>query len=93
MIANDAELTVVREQRAHVEAALDSIRRDVKPKNEKMYHLMAESYIDMLQTLQSDIDAYLGINVKEGDKIASLAMVAPEEAVEEEAVEETPAQP
>jgi DNA gyrase subunit A len=33
------------------------------------------------------------MGLKEGDKIASLAMVAPEEAVEEETVEETPAQP
>jgi hypothetical protein len=60
MITNDAQLAVVRGQLAHVEAALDSIRRDVKPKNEKMYDLMAESYIEMLQSLRSEIDAYLG---------------------------------
>jgi len=33
------------------------------------------------------------MGLKEGDRIASLAMVAPEEAVEEETPEETPAQP
>ncbi len=61
MITNDAELSVVRQQLGRVEAALDSLRRDVKPKNESMYELLAESYIDMLQSLRADIDAYLGI--------------------------------
>jgi hypothetical protein len=61
MIKNDAELEVVRSQLGRVEAALDSLRRDVKPKNENMYALMAESYIDLLQALRADIDAYLGI--------------------------------
>ena len=61
MIKNDAELEVVRSQLGRVEAALDSLRRDVKPKNEKMYALMAESYIDLLHALRADIDAYLGI--------------------------------
>ena len=60
MITNDAELEVVRKQLARAEAALDSLRREVKPKNEKMYNLMAESYIDMLRALRSDIDTYLG---------------------------------
>src|SRR5579872_3462746 len=61
MITNDAELEVVRKQLARVEAALDSLRREVKPKNEKTYHLMAETSIDLLQSLRSEIDAYLGI--------------------------------
>jgi hypothetical protein len=61
MIKNDAELEVVRSQLGRVEAALDSLRRDVKPKNENMYALMAESYIDLLHSLRADIDAYLGI--------------------------------
>src|SRR5262249_23620427 len=54
-------LEVVRSQLGRVEAALDSLRRDVKPKNENMYALMAESYIDLLHALRADIDAYLGI--------------------------------
>jgi hypothetical protein len=61
MITNDAELEVVRKQLGRVEAALDSLRREVKPKNEKLYELLAESYIDLLQSLRADIDAYLGI--------------------------------
>jgi hypothetical protein len=61
MITNDAELEVVRKQLGRVEAALDSLRRDVKPKSEKMYDLMAESYIEMLRSLRKDVDAYLGV--------------------------------
>jgi hypothetical protein len=61
MITNDAELEVVRKQLARVEAALDSLRREVKPKNEKTYQLMAETSIDLLHALRSEIDAYLGI--------------------------------
>jgi DNA-binding FrmR family transcriptional regulator len=33
MIRNDQQLTVVREQLQRVEAALDSLRRDVLPQN------------------------------------------------------------
>jgi DNA replicative helicase MCM subunit Mcm2 (Cdc46/Mcm family) len=58
---NDAELKVVRRQLGRVETALASLRRDVKSTNEKMYEVMAESYIDLLQSLRADIDAYLGV--------------------------------
>ena len=61
MITNDEELEIVRRQLKRAESALDSLRHDVKPKNEELYHLMAESYIDMLLSLRTDIDAYLGI--------------------------------
>jgi hypothetical protein len=61
MITNDSELEIVRRQLTHVEAALASLRRDVRPKSEKMYQLLAESYIDMLQSLRADIDKYQGI--------------------------------
>jgi hypothetical protein len=61
MITNDAELQITRERLGLVEAALDSLRRDVKSKNERLYALMAESYIDLLLSIRGDIDAYLGI--------------------------------
>lgn len=61
MIQNDSQLAVVREQLDTAEAAIDALRRDVRPKNKQMYDLMAESYIDMLLELRAEIDAYLGI--------------------------------
>jgi hypothetical protein len=61
MITNDAELEVVRRQLEHAEAALESLRRDVKPKNEKTYEVMAVSYLDLVQSFRAEIDAYLGV--------------------------------
>lgn len=61
MIKSEKQLEIVREQLASAQAALDSIRREVRPKSEKMYQLMAESYIDMVLSLRAEIDAYLGI--------------------------------
>lgn len=61
MIQNANELALTRAQLRRVEAALDDLREDVKPKNERLYHAMAESYIDLILDLRADIDAYLGI--------------------------------
>ena len=61
MIRNDEVLKVVREQLARAEGALESIRRDVLPKNPQMYALMSESYIDTILKLRGEIDNYLGI--------------------------------
>jgi hypothetical protein len=61
MITSDAELEVVRKQLGRVEAALESLRRDVRPRNVKTYELMAESYVELLRSLRADVDAYLGI--------------------------------
>ena len=62
MIQNDDQLSVVREQLSLAESALESLRRDMLPKNEKMYHLMSESYIDTIKELRGQVDTYLGIN-------------------------------
>ena len=55
----DGQLKVMRDQLARIESALESIRRDVLPQNEKLYNLMAESYIDTIIELKNQIDAYL----------------------------------
>ncbi len=59
MITNDAELAVVREQFRLADSALESLRETVRPKSERTYRLMAESYIDMLQKLRAEIIDYL----------------------------------
>ena len=58
MIANDKELQVVINQLRLAESALESIRRDVKPKSEAKYELMAEAYLDQIAKLQAEIGAY-----------------------------------
>jgi hypothetical protein len=60
MIRNEQQLTVVREQLRRVEAALDSLRRDVLPQNADLYHLMAEPCLDTIGELRGQIDAYPG---------------------------------
>ncbi len=62
MIHNDQQLAVVREQLGRAEHALKAISDEVKPVNESRFLLMAESYVDMIQGLREQIDAYLGVN-------------------------------
>ena len=38
-----------------------SLRRDVLPKSVARYNLMAESYVDQINELRSEIEEYLGI--------------------------------
>jgi hypothetical protein len=59
MITNDAELEVVRSQVAHLDAAIEDLRQNVLPKSEQMFNLFAETPLEMRQSLQADIDAYL----------------------------------
>lgn len=61
MIKSDEELGVVRQQIASAESALMSLRRDVRPKNEKTYRLMAESYVETVLELRALVDSYLDI--------------------------------
>jgi hypothetical protein len=61
MITNDAELEVVRRQLAHVDAAIDDIRRNVLPKSEQMFNLLTEAPVELRESLQAEIDAYLGV--------------------------------
>jgi hypothetical protein len=63
MIRNDEELKVVSEQLGRAQSALASLRRDVLPKNENLYHVMAESCIDTIVELRGHIDAYLDISI------------------------------
>jgi len=60
MIRDDEQLKVVRLQLSRVEAALESLRRDVQPKSEQMYRVMAESHEDTILELRSLIDTYFG---------------------------------
>lgn len=62
MIKSESQLKVVRAQLGNLEAALESLRAEVRPQNEKMYALMAEPYIDEILMLRAEVDAYLGIN-------------------------------
>ncbi|MCY2978376.1 MAG: hypothetical protein NTU79_06890 [Planctomycetota bacterium] len=64
MIRTDEELKVVREQLSRAESALESLRRDVLPKNERMVRVMSESYVDTILELRGHVDTFLGIKEK-----------------------------
>lgn len=74
MIHNDEELNVVREQLQRAESALLSLRRDILPQNERLYRLMAESYVDTILELRGQVDAYLEISAmpENADLVISL---------------------
>jgi hypothetical protein len=61
MIANDEQLAVVKEQAACLERAIESLARTVRPKSEQQFKVFAEGYVDQLQILREEIEAYLGI--------------------------------
>jgi hypothetical protein len=59
MFMNDTqkELELTREQLARAERALEAIRRDVLPLSQPRYKLMAEGYVEQIQSLRAQIDA------------------------------------
>ena len=61
MIANDEQFDIVREQIARLERALQSLAREVRPKNPRQFEIFAQGYVDQLATLRAQVDEYLGI--------------------------------
>ena len=59
MITSDDGLRLAREQLVRVEAILESLRQEVKPKSERTFNLFAEGPLDLKQSLQADIEDYL----------------------------------
>ena len=59
MITTEAQLQQAIEQIQGLCQALDSLRRDILPKNPRNFAIMAEGPVDEIRKLQADIDAYL----------------------------------
>jgi hypothetical protein len=59
MITTEAQLQQVIEQIEGLCRALDSLRRDILPKNPRNFAILAEGPVDEIRKLQSDIDAYI----------------------------------
>ena len=60
MIENDQQLNQTLEQLARMYRALSALRREVKPKSEQWFAVMAEGPLDMIADLKADIEAYTG---------------------------------
>jgi hypothetical protein len=59
MITTEAHLQQAIEQIEGLCRALDSLRRDILPKNPRNFAILAEGPVDEIRKLQSDIDAYI----------------------------------
>jgi hypothetical protein len=59
MIVNDAELELARQNLANVEAAIESLRKELLPGHQRNFQLYARPWLDLQQEFQADIDAYL----------------------------------
>jgi hypothetical protein len=74
MIHDDEELTVLKKQLGRIERALEDLRQDVLPKNPRNYEIFAEPYIDQINLLKAEIDAYLA---QKTDKIPDTTTTEP----------------
>ena len=59
VITNDAELEQARKNLANVEAAIESLRKELLPDHERNFYLYARPWLDFQDEFQADIDAYL----------------------------------
>ena len=59
MIRNDAQLALTRERLQQAERILEATKRDFGH-NPVQYHLFSIGIIDIIDSMQADIDAYLG---------------------------------
>ena len=70
MISSDPELQQAVEQMQRLYQVLAGLRRKIEPDNAALFALMAEGPTDMLQELQEQVDAYVGLaglHEQEGD--------------------------
>ncbi|HKV40093.1 MAG TPA: hypothetical protein VJX67_12845 [Blastocatellia bacterium] len=61
MIQNQEQLERTRSAIANLERALQSLKRDVLPKNPKRFALMAEPDVADIRRLRADVDEYIGV--------------------------------
>jgi hypothetical protein len=60
LIRTDEELKIVLLQLTRVEDALAALRHEVLPKNRRNFELLSEGYVEQIDSLRSQIAAYLG---------------------------------
>jgi hypothetical protein len=82
MISNDRELDIVRQQIGRLENALQSLSKTVRPQSERQFRLMAEGYVDQLEVLRQEVEAYLGISaIKSPEPDVEVSIDDPEAAL------------
>src|SRR5687768_4123877 len=59
MIRNEKELAAQQEALEHIERALESLRQKLLPHHPKNFAIYSEGYVEQIQLLKAEIDAYL----------------------------------
>src|SRR5688500_6872254 len=59
VIYNREEYDVVLNQLRRLEAALESLRRDVEPLNKRNFEVMAEGYAEEIEAFRSELNEFL----------------------------------
>ena len=60
MIRNQEQLELVRRQLGHLEASLQDLENDVRPKSESWFTLMSEAYVAEIAKLRAEIEDLSG---------------------------------
>jgi hypothetical protein len=74
MIADEWGLANARSQLALAEAALEDLHREVFPKNERNYRVMAEAYVEVILKLRREIDGFLKVDEIAADADLMIAL-------------------
>src|ERR1700687_2047058 len=61
MIQNQEQLQRTRSAIANLERALESLKRDVLPKNARRFAVMAEPAVADIRKLRAEVDEYIGL--------------------------------
>lgn len=59
MILTEEGLRLTRERLLLAEGLLDSLRRQMLPHNEVLFGMMSQSWVDLVNSMQAEIDSYL----------------------------------
>jgi hypothetical protein len=77
VIRNDQELAAEVEALGHIERALESLRSKLMPHNPKNFALYSEGYVEQIDLLKSEIDAYLAKRTARDEGAATANLGAP----------------
>jgi hypothetical protein len=77
MITNDSELEIARQNLANIDAAIESLRKELLPSHEQNFNLYAQPWLDFKNQFEAEIEAYLSVTRPKPD-----ATLVPNDAAE-----------
>ena len=71
MIRTKEEFDVVCKQFRRVRSALESLRREVEPKNKRNFDVLSEGYTEELERLSTQLRSFVGADSGPADSLSS----------------------